>query len=96
MTINLTELRDEPLGKHPKHAFTCGVGACLISYIDGQVAEQVDVADTHSSTFSVDGLSDEALDPRPHVSALNACMPPPAGGCQACFSQSCRMPATSA
>ena len=70
MTLNLTELKDEPLGKHPKHAFTCGVGACLLSHIDGLVAEQVDVADDESVfKFDFDGLSDEMLDPPPAVYA---------------------------
>jgi hypothetical protein len=87
MTLNLTELKDEPLGMHQKHAATClGVCGVCFSYTAGRGAEQVDVADDERSfTFDVDGLSDEALDPRRHVSALSACMPPPAGGCQACF-----------
>jgi len=78
MTLNLTELNDEPLGKHPKHAFACGAGRCLGCFIDGPVAEQVDVADDEGAfKFDVEDLGDEALDPRRHVSALFACCAPP-------------------
>ena len=100
MTLNLSEMKDEPLGKHPiqEALVMClpPAGACYAPIPIPGLPGGLPAAEVHSSTFSVVGLSDEALDPRPHVSALNACMPPPAGGCQACFSQSCRMPATSA
>ena len=77
MTINLTELRDEPLGKHPIQA----LGVCCFAFppqhchID---AQQDVVASDHESsfTFDVDGLSDEALEPRPGVNAFS---------CQAAF-----------
>ena len=59
MTLNLTELRDEPLGKHPDIAFTC-MFFCRISGQDVVAAD-----DESSFTFDVDGLSDEALDARP-------------------------------
>ena len=62
MTINLTELRDEPLGKHPIQAAFTVYALCL------RIRAQQDVvaADDESSfTFDVDGLSDEALDPHP-------------------------------
>ena len=67
MTINLTELRDEPLGKHP-------IQAAAVSYFCYSCypmpKQDVVAADDESSfTFDVDGLSDEALDPRPSVSA---------------------------
>ena len=68
MTINLTELRDEPLGKHPirQHALTV-----LLRY---DVEQDVVAADHESSfTFDVDGLSDEALDPRPAVITVRLC-----------------------
>ena len=73
MTINLTELRDEPLGKHPIQAAYCYPNMCYISGID---VEQDVVASDHESsfTFDVDGLSDEALEPRPGVNAFS-CMP---------------------
>ena len=63
MTINLTELRDEPLGKHPIQAARLHVCA----YQCGIDAEQDVVAADHESsfTFDVDGLSDEALDQHP-------------------------------
>jgi len=72
MTINLTELRDEPLGKHPIQAavYVClPPTACYI--LGGDETEQVvgAAADTHSSTFDVVGLSDEELDPGYSVSA---------------------------
>ena len=71
MTINLTELRDEPLGKHPIQAAHCHPGtACYISGID---AEQDVVASDHESSFTldVDSLSDDALEPQFGVNALS-------------------------
>ena len=64
MTLNLTELRDEPLGKHPIQ-----VGVCFYCWVESTIAQQDVVAadDESSFTFDVDGLSDEALDPRPAV-----------------------------
>ena len=60
MTINLTELRDEPLGKHPSQAAVC-TGVCFVASTDAQ--QDVVAADDESSfTFDVDGLSDEVLD----------------------------------
>ena len=65
MTINLTELRDEPLGKHPSQAAVC-TGVCFVASTDAQ--QDVVAADDESSfTFDVEGLGDEALDPRPAV-----------------------------
>ena len=62
MTLNLTELRDEPLAKHPIQAAHCPpMTACFISGID--VEQDVVAADDETSfTFDVDGLSDEPLD----------------------------------
>ena len=58
MTINLTELRDEPLGKHPSQAIP--YAECM----QNDTEQDVVAADHESiSTFDVDGLSDEALDP---------------------------------
>ena len=74
MTINLTELRDEPLGKHPSH----GAFLVLPSLSYGNQQDVVAADDESSFTFDVDGLSDEALDPRPGVSmarALCSCQP---------------------
>ena len=65
MTINLTELRDEPLGKHPIQAAIC---VHPVSPAHTEAQQDVVAADDESSfTFDVDGLSDEALDPRPAV-----------------------------
>ena len=64
MTINLTELRDEPLGKHPIQAAVYLVCQCY-DYGGGGMEDEQDVipANSESSfTFDVDGLSDEALD----------------------------------
>ena len=65
MTINLTELRDESLGKHPiLELFTVyPLCSCHI-----QAQQDVVAADDESSfTFDFEGLGDEALDPRPAV-----------------------------
>ena len=60
MTLNLTELRDEPLGKHPSQAY---LYVCRALH---EAEQDVVAADDESSfTFDVDGLSDEALDPQP-------------------------------
>ena len=60
MTLNLTELRDEPLGKHPSQAAVC-TGLCFVASTDAQ--QDVVAADDESSfTFDVEGLGDEALD----------------------------------
>ena len=75
MTINLTELRDESLGKHPIQAAVFLVCQCY-DYGGGGMVDEQDVipANSESSfTFDVDGLSDEALDPRPEVNALGGC-----------------------
>ena len=65
MTINLTELRDEPLGKHPNQAYVC-LGTCFVALTEAQ--QDVVAADDGSSyAFDVEGLGDEALDPRPAV-----------------------------
>ncbi len=61
MTINLTELKDEPLEKHPIQAAHCAPRTCRLYAAQGDVA-----ADRVStSTFDVDSLNDEALDARP-------------------------------
>ena len=65
MTINLTELRDEPLGKHPSQAAVSLCAFCDGCYLDAQ--QDVVAADYESCfTFDVDGLSDEALE-APHA-----------------------------
>ena len=73
MTLNLTELRDEPLGKHPSHVDICvGVLApCLLT----EAQQDVVAADDESSfTFDVEGLGDEALDPQPPRLAYCMCI----------------------
>ena len=74
MTINLTELRDEPLGKHPIQAAHCHYGGpCYPTCID---VEQDVVASDHESsfTFDVDGLGDEALDADARFVGCLACV----------------------
>ena len=75
MTLNLTELRDEPLGT-PKSGIeaaiccmNCYTPPCM-NYTDTEMALG-DAADGEGVfKFDVDGLSDEALDPRPAVNAF--------------------------
>ncbi len=70
MTLNLTELRDEPLGKHPSQANICVCGTCVVETDEAQ--QDVVAADDESSfTFDVEGLGDEALDDSPPVSSLS-------------------------
>ena len=74
MTLNLTELRDEPLAMQPIRPAYCYPNMCYISGID---VEQDVVASDHEILFNfdVDGLSDEAL----HADARFV-------GCLACVS----------
>ena len=80
MTLNLTELKDEPLGKHPIQAAVCAPGTlCMVALTEAQ--QDVVAADDESSfTFDVEGLGDEALEPRPALIAFNCspctCYPP--------------------
>ena len=68
MTLNLTELRDDPLGKHPSQAAVC-TGLCFVALTEAQ--QDVVAADDESSfTFDVEGLGDEPLDDSPSVSAF--------------------------
>ena len=70
MSVSLTELKDEPLGKHPIFALAC-VGGCYRPDDLAETEQEVGAATVyHSSTSHVDCLGDEALDPRPHVSAM--------------------------
>ena len=63
MSVSLTELKDEPLGKHPIIALQC-VPMCYCPDDLAETEQEVGAATVyHSSTFHVDGLSDEALDP---------------------------------
>jgi len=67
MTLNLTELRDDPLGKHPSQAAVCSGYFC----VGCVVSQPVVAADDESSfTFDVEGLGDEPLDDSPSVSAM--------------------------
>ena len=75
MTINLTELRDEPLGKHPNQAYVC-LGTCFVALTEAQ--QDVVAADDESSfTFDVEGLGDEPLDDSPSVECFvpSVCLP---------------------
>ena len=73
MTINLTELRDEPLGKHPIQAAVC-ILICYGGWKTTEAQQDVVAADHESSfTFDVDSLSDEPLDDSPSVSAYACC-----------------------
>ena len=75
MTINLTELRDEPLGKHPIPAMVCGCNVTCWTTPDVETAQDTAAPDDESSfTFDVEGLGDEALDDSPSVSAFG-CVP---------------------
>jgi len=68
MTLNLTELKDEPLGKNPIQAMTCGSNLCnpLTCYTDVETGQLITAPDDmRSFTIDVDGLSDEALDMPP-------------------------------
>ena len=75
MTLNLTELKDEPLGKNPIQA----MGYCIIiSVVDsntdvetGQLITPPD--DMRSFSIDGDGLSDDALDHRPAEAAMFCC-----------------------
>ena len=80
MTINLTELRDEALGKHPIQAlFAACAYPCPPCRKDPQ--QDVVAADDESGfTFDVDGLSDEALDMPTALSAFGQ-----VPGCVLCF-----------
>ena len=72
MTINLTELRDEPLGKHPIQAHSLPP---VSAYRSGPANEQDVVAadDESSFTFDVEGLGDEPLDAHPVLRSFAQC-----------------------
>ena len=52
MTINLTELRDEPLGKHPIQAAVCLVCQCYELGRGGMVDEQDVIPANSESSFT--------------------------------------------
>ena len=85
MTINLTELRDEPLGKHPIQAAVACMPMCYGNCMGGMEDEQdvIPANSVSSFTFDVDGLSDEALEPRPGVNAFSC------GGTSGCIGVIC-------
>jgi len=65
MTLNLSEMKDEPLGKHPIQAAVCTPAVCErpSGTLRRDDAQDVVAADRVStSTFDVDSLNDEALD----------------------------------
>ena len=74
MTINLTELRDEPLGKHPIQAAYCYPNMCYVGAV--WMSSKTLSPPTHESsfTFDVDGLSDEALDRDARFVRLSCCV----------------------
>ena len=77
MTINLTELRDEPLAKAPHSG---SILLCAYCYAVCRKEPQQDVvaADDESSfTFDVEGLGDEPLDDSPSVECFvpSVCLP---------------------
>jgi|SaaInl4_135m_RNA_FD_contig_123_7214_length_637_multi_3_in_1_out_0_1 hypothetical protein len=78
MMLNLTELRDEPLGKHPIQAMTCGYNLCTVDSQPDVETGQVMTApdDMRSFTFDVDGLGDEALDSSPCDAVVCYCVWP--------------------
>ena len=78
MTLNLTELRDEPLGKHPILEAWAVVPVCYGPTPD-QTEQQVAAAADGEGVFKidVDGLSDEALDSIPPFPAFTCCQSPP-------------------
>ena len=80
MTLNLTELRDEPLGKHPSHVyFLCFFPS--ICYVEDQ-QDGAEADDESSFTLDVEGLGDEALDPRVYAAVCygsRGCLAPTTG-----------------
>ena len=87
MSVSLTELKDEPLGKHPGAFFDGPIFITVLPPCSVTETEQDVVAAAHvrSFTFDVDGLSDEVLDPGytaapSHARPLFVCMYQ--GGCQ--------------
>ena len=81
MTLNLSEMKDEPLGKHPIQAAVCTPAVCErpSGTLRRDDAQDVVAADRVStSTFDVDSLNDEALDTPPLSLAICVMC---AGGC---------------
>ena len=74
MTLNLSEMKDEPLGKHPiqEALVMClpPAGACYAPIPIPGLPGGLPAAEVHSSTLSSVGLSDEALAPGYAVSQL--------------------------
>ena len=84
MTLNLSEMKDEPLGKHPiQEAYAC-MPVCLAPTPD-QTEQQVAAAADGEGVFKidVDGLSDEELDPGYTVSVAPCSS---TAGCAGCLS----------
>ena len=73
MSLNLTELKDEPLGKHPSQAAvsSCPVLSRLLPARAGARALSPPTT-SRCFTFDVDGLSDEALE-APHAVLDRSC-----------------------
>ena len=66
MTINLTELRDEPLGEHLSNyvSFT-NPTACMCGVLQPETDVEADSGAESVFKFDFKSLGDEALDPRP-------------------------------
>ena len=73
MTLNLTELKDEPLGKHHILEASCWSCRCFVGPTPDQTEQQVAAAVDGEGVFKidVDGLSDEVLAPGYTVSQFS-------------------------
>ena len=77
MTLNLTELRDEPLGHDPgSFPNVCGWGVCMCKFPTSMTDTEMALGDAADGEgvfkIDVDALSDEALD-SPHTLTAHAC-----------------------
>ena len=68
MTLNLTELRDEPLGHDPgSFPNVCGWGVCMCKFPTSMTDTEMALGDAADGEgvfkIDVDALSDEVLDP---------------------------------
>ena len=85
MSLNLTELKDEPLGLAPTSADFCVPGTCFVELKDEPLDDSPSVSAAACTPICQcwsDGLSDEVLEPRPAVIefGLGVC-----GGVFGCF-----------
>ena len=75
MSLNLTELKDEPLGLAPTSAdFVCRPGTCFVELRDEPLDDSPSVSAMNLCAYCrCDGLGDEALDPQNPLSLYSAC-----------------------